>query len=67
MRSAVSSGRNRRVTIARASIRPRADSTVNQPPCTMPRSAANSGLSSTNISGCNSLSQLLKRLIGPLR
>jgi hypothetical protein len=33
----------------------------------MPRSAASSGLSSTNISGYNSLSQELNRLIGPLR
>ena len=54
------SGRSRRVTIARASIRPRADCTVSQPPWTMPRSAASSGLSSTNISGCNSLSQLVE-------
>ena len=67
VRPSISKGRNRRVTIARAAMRPRADSTVTQPPCSMPRSAASSGLSSTNISGCSSLSQLLKRLIGPLR
>ena len=47
--------------------RPRAERTVSQPPCVMPCSAASSGLSSTNISGCSSLSQLLNRLIGPLR
>ena len=66
-RPSTRSGHSRRVTMARASIRPRAVSTVIQPPCTMPRSAASSGLSSTNISGCSSLSQLLNRLIGPLR
>ena len=66
-RPSTRSGRSRRVTIARASIRLRAVRTVTQPPCTMPRSAASSGLSSTNISGCSSLSQLLNRLIGPLR
>ena len=61
------SGRILLVTIARTSMRPRAELTVTQPPWTIPRSAASSGLSSTNISGCNSLSQELNRLIGPLR
>ena len=54
------SGLSRRVTIARASIAPRGERTVSQPPCSMPRSAASSGLSSTNISGCSSLSQLVE-------
>ena len=61
------SGRILLVTMARTSMRPRAVLTVTQPPWTIPRSAASSGLSSTNISGCNSLSQELNRLIGPLR
>ena len=51
---------SRRVTIARASIAPRGERTVSQPPCSIPRSAASSGLSSTNISGCSSLSQLVE-------
>ena len=55
------------VGIARASIVPRALRTVSQPPCSIRFSAASSGESSTNISGCNSFSQLLKRLIGPER
>ena len=41
--------------------------TTNQLPCSMPFSAASSGLISTNISGCSSFNQLLNRLMGPLR
>ncbi len=67
VRPSTVSGLIRRVTMARASMRPRADSTVSQPPWTMPRSAASSGPSSTNISGWSSLSHALNRLIGPLR
>ena len=66
-RPSIISGRIRRVTMARAWIRPRIVRTISQPPWMIPRSTASSGLSSTNISGCNSLSQLLNRLIGPLR
>ena len=53
--------------MARASIAPRGLLTTTQSPCSMPRSAASSGLISTNMAGCSSLSQLSKRLIGPLR
>ena len=61
------SGCMRGVTIALASIAPRWLVTTTQSPCAMPRSAASAGHISTNIAGCNSFSQLLKRLIGPLR
>ena len=65
MRPSICSGRSRRVTFARASISPRSVSTVSQPPSSIPRSAASSGSSSTNISGCSSASHGRLRLIGP--
>ena len=48
------SGRSRSVTSTRASIAVRAVTIVAQPPLTSPRSAASSGDTSQNISGCNS-------------
>ena len=46
--------RIRSVTSTRASIAARAVTIVAQPPCSRPRSAASSGLTSQNISGCSS-------------
>src|SRR4051794_29016139 len=48
------SGRSRSVTITRASIAARAVTIVAQPACSSPRSAASSGLTSTNGSGWSS-------------
>ena len=55
----------RSVTFARASISARSVTMVIQPPSSMPRSAAISGSSSANISGCSSASQGRLRLIAP--
>ncbi len=48
------SGRTRSVTSTRASIAARAVTSVAQPPCSSPRSAASAGPTSQNISGCSS-------------
>ena len=61
----VGDGRMRRVTRTRASISPRAVRMVAQPPFVNLRSAASSGDTSQNISGCNSDSQEIQRLMPP--
>jgi len=65
VRPSICSGRMRCVTFARASMIPRSVSMHIQPPSSMPRSAASSGSSSANISGCSSASHGRFRLIGP--
>jgi hypothetical protein len=59
------SGRIRSVTSTRASISPRKVVIVAQPPLVSPRSAASSGETSQNISGCSSESQVSQRDMAP--
>lgn len=57
--------RIRSVTSTRASIAARGETIVAQPPLTRPRSAASSGETSQNISGCSSARYDDQRLIPP--